>query len=338
MTRRILSAAVAAFGLCLGTIFVAQGYAAGGQSNGGPSNGGSRFPKNAAEFDQLFHTVSNWGRWGKADQLGAANLVTAAKQKQAATLVKQGISVSLDHDALTEAAADNPSPWEFTMNRGFSTDTLKINYHGYAHSHMDALCHISYKDQVYNGYPKAEVNTEKGCTKLGIERLKSGILTRGIIIDIPRLTGVPYLEAGVPIFTEDLDSWERKTGVKITAGDAVFVRTGRWARRAKVGPWKASETIAGLHASTVPWFKARDIAFLGGDGPQDVAPALVEGVNIPVHTLIIVSMGVYIFDQMDLEAVADTAARLNRWDFMFTAAPYPIVGGTGYPLNAIATF
>jgi kynurenine formamidase len=182
------------------------------------------------------------------------------------------------------------------------------------------------------------VNTQKGCVKLGIEHMKSGILTRGIIIDIPRLKSVPYLESGVPIYPEDLDAWEKKTGVKITPGDAVFVRTGRWARREKVGPWKGSDGLAGLHASTVPWLKARDVAFLGGDGPQDVIPSLVEGVNLPVHTLMIGSMGVHIFDHMDLEAVAEKAARLNRWDFMLTAAPYPIVGGTGYPLNAIATF
>lgn len=117
---------------------------------------------------------------------------------------------------------------------------------------------------MYNGYPKAEVNTEKGCLKLGIEHMKSGILTRGIIIDIPRLKGVPYLESGVPIYTEDLDAWEKTTGVQITPGDAVFVRTGRWARREKVGPWKVSESVAGLHASTGPWFKARDVAFLEG--------------------------------------------------------------------------
>lgn len=314
-------------------VFASQGHAAGGQAAGA-----ARFPKSASEFDEVFHKVSNWGRWGKNDQIGAANLITAAKQKQAAALVQLGISVSLNHNALTEAAADNPSPWEHTMNPGFSTDTLKISYHSLVHSHMDALCHISYKDQTFNGYPKAEVNTEKGCMKLGIEHLKSGILTRGIIIDIARLKGVPYLEPGVAIYAEDLDAWEKKTGVKITPGDAVFVRTGRWARREKLGPWKASEALAGLHASTAPWFKARDVAFLGGDGPSDVLPSMVEGQGFPIHTLMIVSMGVDLFDHMDLEAVAETAARLNRWDFMLTAAPYPIVGGTGYPVNVIATF
>src|SRR5688572_9186258 len=109
----------------------------------------ARAPRNVAEFDELFRQVSNWGRWGKDDQLGSANLVTEAKRKQAAGLVKSGISVSLAHNAITEKAVDNPSPFEHTMNPGFFMDTYKVSYHGYAHSHIDALCHILYKDQTY---------------------------------------------------------------------------------------------------------------------------------------------------------------------------------------------
>jgi hypothetical protein len=162
------------------------GAAAAGQSP-------SRAPRNAAEFDELFHKVSNWGRWGKDDQLGSANLVTVAKRKQAVALVKSGVTVSLAHNVLTEKAEDNASPFEHTMLRGFSMDRYAVSYHGYAHSHIDALCHILYKDQTYNGYARADVNTEKGCTKLGIDNLKNGIVTRGILIDIPRLRGVEYL-------------------------------------------------------------------------------------------------------------------------------------------------
>jgi len=213
MTRRLVTVSIFAvvLGLTL-AVPVPEGHAAGEQA---PAASTPRYPTTAEEFDELFKKVSNWGRWGKDDQIGAANLVTAAKQKQAASLVKQGISVSLNHPAMTDASPDNPSPWEHTMNRGFSTDTLKISYHGYAHSHMDALCHYGYKEHLFNGYLKTEVNTEKGCVKLGIEHMKAGVLTRGIIIDIPRLKGLPYLESGVPIYPEDLDAWEKKTGVKI---------------------------------------------------------------------------------------------------------------------------
>jgi kynurenine formamidase len=304
----------------------------------GPGPSAARFPRNADEFDQMFNQVKNWGRWGKDDQLGAANLITEAKRKQALALAKNGVTVSLAHNPLTEAALDNTSPFEHTMNRGLSTDTYKVSYHGYAHSHIDALCHILYKDQTYNGYARAEVNTEKGCTKLGVQNLKNGIVTRGILLDIPRLKGLPYLEPGTPVFQEDLEAWEQKAGLKVSPGDAIFLRTGRWARREKLGPWPVSRNEAGYHASVAPWLKARGVSFLGSDDAQDVTPSLVEGVNLPVHTLAITALGVDILDNMDLEAVAETAARLNRWEFLLMVAPVPVTGGTGFPANPLAIF
>jgi kynurenine formamidase len=149
---------------------------------------------------------------------------------------------------------------------------------------------------------------------------------------------VPYLEPGTPIYVEDLEAWEKKSGVKIAPGDALLVRTGRWARREKLGPWNVGQSAAGLHASVAPWIKARGVAFLGGDAAQDVVPSMVEGVALPVHTLMIPGLGVNLLDNQDLEALGDTAAKLNRWEFMLTIAPVPVTGGTGFPLNAIAMF
>ena len=320
MTSRILAALVAA-----STIAVSA------QPQG-------RGPRNAAEFDVLFQQVKNWGRWGPDDQLGSANLVTAAKRKQAMALVKHAVTVSLAHNPLTEKADDNASPFEHTMNRGFSTDTYKVSYHGYAHSHIDALCHILYKDQTYNGYARADVNTEKGCTKLGIQNLKDGIVTRGVLIDIPRLRNLPYLEPETAVYVEDLEAWEKKSGVKIASGDAIFLRTGRWARREKLGPWNVSQHAAGFHASVAPWIKARGVAFVGSDDAQDVVPSMVEGVALPVHTLLLTGLGINLLDNQDLEALGDMAAKLRRWEFMVTMAPVPVTGGTGFPLNALAMF
>jgi len=297
-----------------------------------------RAPRNADEFDTLFQQVKNWGRWGPDDQLGSVNLVTAVKQRQAAALVKTGETVSLAHTVLTEKAEDNASPFEHTMLRGNNMDRYAVSYHGYAHSHIDALCHILYKDQTYNGYARADVNTEKGCTKLGIQNLKHGIVTRGVLVDIPRLRNLPYLEPGTALYVEDLEAWEKKSGIKIAAGDAVLLRTGRWARRDKLGPWNVGQNAAGLHASVAPWIKARGVSFLGSDAAEDVTPSLVEGVALPVHTLMITALGINLLDNQDLEALGETAARLNRWEFMLTINPVPVAGGTGFPLNAIAMF
>src|SRR5213592_2509185 len=297
-----------------------------------------RAPHNAAEFDVLFQQVKNWGRWGRDDQLGSANLVTAQKRKHAVALVKTGTTVSLAHNPLTERAEDNSNPFERTMLRGFSMDRYSVAYHGYAHSHIDALCHILYKDQTYNGYARADVNTEKGCTKLGIDNLKNGIVTRGVLIDIPRLKGVQFLEPGTPVYVEDLEAWEKKAGVKIGSGDAILLRTGRWARRARLGPWNVGQKAAGLHASVAPWIKDRGVAFVGSDAAEDVVPSQVEGMALPVHTLLITAMGINLLDNQDLEAVAETSGKLNRWEFMLTIAPVPVTGGTGFPLNALAMF
>jgi kynurenine formamidase len=127
-------------------------------------------------------------------------------------------------------------------------------------------------------------------------------------------------------------------GVTVRPGDAIFIRTGRWARRAELGPWAVSREAAGLHASAMPWVKSRDVSFLGSDAAADVAPSQVDGVGLPVHMLTIVAMGVDLFDNQDLEALAEKAAELNRWDFMLVAAPLAVEGGTGSPINALAIF
>ena len=298
----------------------------------------SRFPVNAEEFDRLFHEVKNWGRWGADDQLGSVNLITPAKRKQALSLAKTGQTVSLVHNLLTDKADDNASPFEHTMLKGFNMDAYRVSYHGYAHTHIDALCHILYKDQTYNGYARSEVNTEKGCTKLAIDTLKDGVVVRGVLIDIPRLKGVPYLEPGVAVYQEDVEAWEKQAGIKVGAGDAVLLRTGRWARRAKVGPWAVGQNAAGFHASIASWLKARDVAFVGSDAGLEVTPTQVQGVSLPVHTLVITALGINILDNHDLERLSDTAARLKRWEFMLTINPLPVTGGTGSPLNTLATF
>ncbi len=304
-----------------------------------------RDPRNAAEFDDLFRKVSNWGRWGRDDQLGSVNLVTLAKRRQAIALARDAVSVSLAQTSLTESAADNPRPLEHSMNPRLSQpplfalmDTYRLSYHGVAHSHLDALCHVLYKDRAYNGYARSEVDSERGCTKLGVDNLKSGIITRGVLLDIPRLQNTPYLEPGTPIFVEDLEAWERKVGVRVGAGDALILRTGRWARREKVGPWNVVERAAGLDASVASWIKARGVALIGSDAALDVLPSRVEGVYLPVHLLMITALGINLLDNQNLEALANTAVKLNRWEFMLTVAPVPVAGGTGSPVNALATF
>jgi kynurenine formamidase len=157
-------------------------------------------------------------------------------------------------------------------------------------------------------------------------------------MDIPRLKGVDFLEPGDAIYAADLEAWEARAGVTVAEGDAVFIRTGRWARRNQVGPWAIDQQAAGLHASAVRWLRDRGVAILGSDAGSDVFPSGVEGFTHPVHLLVLVALGMPIFDNLDLEALSREAAEQDRWHFLLTAAPMRIPGGTGSPLNPIATF
>jgi kynurenine formamidase len=304
-----------------------------------PQTPAARRPVTAEEYERWKKDLSNWGRWGQNDQIGALNLITPAKRVQAAALVKEGFSVSLASDADTTRAVDNANPYEHTM-LAIGNDRIAVTYHGIAHTHLDSLAHINERGVFYNGYaPNADTVMKQGHEKNSIHNLKNGVFTRGVLIDIPRLKGVPYLEPGTPIYVEDLEAWEKQTGIRVSAGDALFVRTGVWARRRAEGPWlrgrAAGGRSAGLDPSVIPWLKQRDVALLGSDHPQYVSPAALSGA---VHDFALVYLGVHLFDNCDLEALSEAAASRKRWEFLLTAAPLPIRGGTGSPLNPIAVF
>jgi kynurenine formamidase len=288
--------------------------------------------------------LSNWGRWGKDDQMGAANLITPAKRKQAAALVQEGVSVSLARNLETDKSEYNPSPFKHTMmwlgspqKAEIVLDTYEVNYHGFAHTHIDALCHFFPGGKMYNGFGRDQITT-KGAVRDSIMALKNGVFTRGILFDIPRLKGLPYLEPGTPIYPKDLEQWETKAGVKVSAGDVIFIRTGRWALQKRTGPWNVGTKSAGLYASCLPWIRQRDLAMIGSDAATDLIPSGVKGAGQPIHEVVLASFGMHIFDNCDLEELSQTAAKYNRWEFLLTAAPLRVVGGTGSPLNPIATY
>ena len=308
---------------------------------------GDRPDVTRADTERWKQELTNWGRWGPDDEIGTLNLITSEKRKQAAALVQDGISVSLARDAETEEAIDNPRPYR-VIPLGITADEIQISYHGFIHTHLDFLNHNFIGEGVtYNGYTPdpTVVAAQGGHSRNTVHNAKHGIVTRGILIDMARFKNVPYLEPGTPIYIEDLEAWEEETGLRVSPGDAVVIRTGRWTRRADVGPWDIANEAAGLHASVIPWLKQRDIALLGGEAPQDVAPAGIDPAVTaaddlgprPLHRFALIYLGMPLFDNLDLDALGEVAASLNRWEFLLTAAPLP-TRGTGSPINPIATF
>ena len=297
-----------------------------------------------ADVEGMMTSLSNWGRWGKDDQRGALNLITPTKRQEAAALVKEGIAVSLAHNAVKETM-DGSAPFRQRMvalpkegqEFSFSGDEYSVQYHGFTQTHMDGLCHLIYKGKMYNGFSQKEV-TEKGARKLGVENVRKGIFTRCVLMDMPRHFGVRFLEGKQAIYPKDLEAWEKKAGIKVERGDALLVRTGRWTRRALNGPWNIMAGSAGLHASCLPWLKKRDVALVGSDLALDVMPSRVEGFLLPVHWVCGVAMGLPILDNCDLEKLSEEANARKRWVFLLTVAPLVVEGGTGSPVNPLATY
>lgn len=311
-----------------------------GPSSEGP---GSRPLVTQAEYERWQTELSNWGRWGKDDELGTLNLITPAKRKQAAALVKDGFTVSLASDAVTEKGVDVPCPVEWAMvTASQSGATDRIAYpciHGAGTTHLDSFAHVFFGGKMWNGYAVSGLVTkEGGAAKNSILTMKNGIVTRGVLYDIPRLKGVPYLEPGTRIFAEDLEAWEKKTGVKVTPGDALLLRWGRWTRRARLGPWPINDAMAGLDNSVLPWLKKRDIAILGWETPGYAPQPAGDLPGNAVHNFALTILGVHLIDRADFDALSEAAAARNRWEFMLTIAPLPIPRGTGSPVNPIAVF
>jgi len=302
----------------------------------------------AKEFGELFRALSNWGRWGPEDQRGALNHLTPERVTAAAGLVRNGATVTLSLPLNTEAAVDNPKPADHYMTElgppdtaphsvQFLKDYVGADYHNDGHSHIDALCHIAYEGLMYNGRSAGAVTVD-GAEVNTIRVLESGLIGRGVLLDIPRLRGVPWLEPGEHVFGDDLEGAEREQDVSVRPGDILLVRTGHARRLAELGPWNTAAAKAGLHPTAMRFIGERSVAALGSDGNSDTAPSSTEGVDFPIHVLAIAAMGIHLLDYLQFEDLRTACEETGRWEFLFAALPLRIDGGTGSPINPTAVF
>jgi kynurenine formamidase len=314
-------------------------------------------PKNATaqEIKEWHKTLSNWGRWGKEDQLGTINLITPQKRLEATRLVKKGLTVSLARPIVAEPSLDAAVPPQLYMvesgegmhdtpgkpespSQG-AMEYIGMVYHGMIVTHVDALCHMFADGKMYNGFPSHAIRTRTGASMESIDNLKDGVVTRGVLLDFPTLKGVPYMKPGEAIYPEDLDAAEKKFGVKVGPGDVLIIRSGNWERRKAEGPNRPMiDGGSGLQASCLPWLKQRDIAMLGGDLAQDVMPSGYQEYTLPVHRILLTAMGCWILDNCNLEDLARVCKQENRYEFMLVVNPLRLANGTGAPVNPIAIF
>ena len=299
------------------------------------------------EFQALFDRCSNWGRWGPDDERGTLNLITAESRIRAAGLVREGHTVGCAWPINTQADTDNIFPATHLMMRAgdvvetwptrSTADYLALAPHGLSHSHLDALCHISWQGKMYNDRPTSLV-TSMGALANSITIGKDGIVSRGVLLDLPAAQGVEWLEPGTAILPRELEAAEATAELKVEDGDILLVRTGRHRRREVEGPWDSRSRLAGLHHDCGPWLRERGVALLGFDGVSDVFPHPFEGVGLPIHTLTLVAMGMQLLDNQNLEDLAAACASRSRWEFLLVVAPLRLAGGTASATTPVAVF
>lgn len=300
------------------------------------------------DFLALFDTLKSWSEYNDSTlERGALNNITPEVVKAATALVKTGEVVTMGLPWNTESGPDNHKPALHYMTElsidtphespNCNKDFIGVDYHGKAVSHLDAMTHIAFNDHLFGGKSSSASVNASGSSWGTVDKL-GPIVTRGVILDAARFAGLDWIEPGTAVHAEDILAYEKKFGFSIGAGDCVLLRSGHFARRAKLGVWDPSDFSAGFHVDVMALLKERKVSVIGADGDSDVRPSPVEGVGSPIHVLALPGLGIPLLDNLQLEAVAAKCAELNRWTFNIVISPLNIPRGTGSPINPIAIF
>ncbi len=305
-----------------------------------------------AYCDQLWSEVCNWGRWGDEDQAGALNLIDANKRRQAAALVTTGEAIGVGNPWPVEPGPHNMWPAEHRMIRAgddcdypgvpdlsVALDYIGVQHHGVACAHIDALCHVFVDHKMYNGFPAADVKST-GAQRNDISTMFDGIVTRGVLLDIPAVLGVEYLAGDYRISRADLEAAEARQGVVVEPGDVLLVHKGRQRRVAAEGLFDpVVGGMPGIHPECIRFFHERGVVVLGSDYMNDPQPNWeCPKWPLPMHYLGICGMGMTLLHNLDTEHLAVTCAKHQRWGFLLTIAALKIPGATGSPVNPVAMF
>ena len=307
-----------------------------------------------AQVLEWMSSLSNWGRWGADDELGCLNLITPAKRRQAAALVQDGELVSCSRAVTTDTAPDiRYQVQRFMVDSGEGRDTdsperkrtrrgaaefIGMVFHGQSITHIDALSHYSWEGRMYNGVPASAVTSREGAQSHSIEPASQGIVSRGVLLDVAAARGVDWLPPDEPVTPQDLDAAEAAQGVRVETGDILLVRTGYYRRRIEQGALPNGEPTPACQAACAPWFRERGVAMLGTDTSNDVRPSQYPNIGSPLHTLCLVTLGLWLIDNANLERLASACRARGRYEFMLSMGPLILRNVTGSPVNPIAIF
>jgi kynurenine formamidase len=305
-----------------------------------------------AEFREIAKRVSNWGRWGADDERGTLNLITPEVVKRAAGCVRRGrvfnlgLAFGADGPQPGVGVRFNPLHYMSAVAQPIGGGSLACCYSDdvvhmplQCATQWDALAHVHYEGQLYNGFRADEVLTASGALRGAIDKAAvDGIVSRGVLLDVARQRGVERLAADVVIDPADLDAAARSAGVDLSPGDVLLVRTGHIRVFTEDRDRQSfSDASPGLGMACAEWLRERDIAAVCADNVAvEPLPGAVPGVPIPLHMLCIRDMGMLFGEMLDLEALARDCVEDGVYEFLFTAPPLAVTRAVGSPINPLA--
>jgi kynurenine formamidase len=301
------------------------------------------------DIRELGRELSNWGRWGAEDERGTLNLITPEHVVRAASLVRSGrvfdLGISFDADGpmqgprrvnpirlMSETGDEQIGPGAFRYADDWVIMPLQ------AASQWDALAHVHYDGQLYNGF-STDTLTVKGAARCGIEKYAPGITGRGVLLDVARHRGEDWLPAGYRIEADELDAVSRAAGVEVGVGDILLIRTGYRRMFAQTGDRAAFLGVQqpGLALSCLRWLRERDVAAVCSDNQGvEVTPGEVEEHRYPFHMVAIRDMGLALGEIFDLEGLGEDCAADGRWEFFFSGPVLKFTRGAGCPVSPLA--
>ena len=297
----------------------------------------------------------NWGRWGPDDEAGTLNFIEPEDVVKASQLVKKGkiFSLGLNFDRFgpqkglwgnrfnpihtmlatgTDAVAGNQDAGGLRYADDMVSLPLQCG------TQWDALGHIFYDEQMWNGYDARLVDSD-GAQKNGIEKVKDRMFGRGVLLDVARHIGVDYLEDGMAMTNDDLNETAKAQGVEIRRGDFVICRTGQMEQRLEAKDWGgyAGGDAPGLAFETADWIYEKEIAAICCDTwGCEVRPNETKDASQPWHWVVIPMIGITMGEIFYLKELAEDCAKDGVYEFLFTAPPLPITKGVGSPINPMA--
>ncbi len=301
-----------------------------------------------------FNSLSNWGRWGEDDQRGTLNFIGPDKAKRAVQLVREGVTISCARTIDYDPAADIPFPplrhmvesgegWtDLADSRPgslFASEFLGMVFHGNSMTHLDSLGHCFRDGKMYNGRSARLISNQLGATVESVELAKDSIVSRGVLVDVPMLRDINWVEHGEGVMPEDIEAAESRCGFRVEEGDVLLVRTGELRRRQVEGPVKPETAgSTACQAACLPFFHERRIGVIGSDTINDVLPSPYPRVSFPIHQVGIVAMGLWLLDSTNLEELSQACQQRSRWEFLICISPLRLSNATGSPINPVAIF